>query len=223
MNQFDVTIIGGGILGTTLSYWISNQYDIKICVVEKESEVAMHASSKNTGVIHSPFYLEPQKKKMLAKSALISYDLWQKLAKERSLPWNNVGKLMITYEEKQHKTLEKYMKWGVQNGIPEETLELLDRNEVSKKEPNVQCYSALNSKRDTSTDYGVFTREIKKISEKNGTKFLLYHKVNSIKMTDQDTIVNFDDNSEIASNLIINCAGFFHFPFVNSFCCDVNG
>jgi len=101
LNKFDVTIIGGGILGTTLSYWISNQYDIKICVVEKESEVAMHASSKNTGVVHSPFYLEPQKKKMLAKSALISYDLWQKLAKERSLPWNNVGKLMITIEERE--------------------------------------------------------------------------------------------------------------------------
>lgn len=207
MIKYDVAIIGGGILGTAISYWISNLYDIKTCVIEKESDVAMHASSRNTAVIHSPFYLDPQKKKTLAKSAIISYGMWKKLAKQRNLPWKNVGKLMVALEKGQHKTLEKYMKWGVQNGIPEEDLKLLNGKEVSKKEPNLHCYSALDSRRDTSTDYGLFTQEIKKESEKNGTKFLLYHKFHSVKINDKDSVINFDDNTNITSKLIINCAG----------------
>ncbi len=207
MTKYDVAIIGGGILGTTISYWISNLYDIKTCVIEKESDVAMHASSRNTAVIHSPFYLDPQKKKILAKSSIISYDMWKELAKERNLPWKNVGKLMVAIKEGQTKTLEKYMVWGVENGIPEKDIELLDGNEVSKREPNLHCFAAINSKRDTSADYGSFTKEIKRESEQNGTNFLLYHKVNSIKIAKSDVTITFDDNTSITSNLIINCAG----------------
>jgi len=60
LEKFDIAIIGGGILGTTISYWISSLYDSRICVIEKESDVAQHTSKRNTGVIHSPFYLDPE-------------------------------------------------------------------------------------------------------------------------------------------------------------------
>jgi len=79
MSRYDIAIIGGGILGTTISYWISSLYDVNLCVIEKEPNVAMHASSRNTAVVHSPFYLDPKTKKVLARSALISYDMWEKL------------------------------------------------------------------------------------------------------------------------------------------------
>ena len=65
MKKFDIAIIGGGILGTTISYWISNLYDSSICVIEKEFNVAKHTSGRNTGVVHTPFYLNPEKKKIL--------------------------------------------------------------------------------------------------------------------------------------------------------------
>jgi len=51
LEKFDVAIIGGGILGVTISYWISTLYDLKICLIEKESDVAMHASSRNTFIL----------------------------------------------------------------------------------------------------------------------------------------------------------------------------
>ncbi len=82
MSKYDIAIIGGGILGTSISYWVSSLFDVNLCVIEKESDVAMHASSRNTGVVHSPFYLDPKTKKVLAKSALISYDMWEILAKK---------------------------------------------------------------------------------------------------------------------------------------------
>ena len=207
MAKYDVAVIGGGILGTTISYWISHIYDIKICVIEKEPEVAMHASSRNTGVVHSPFYLNPQKKRILAKSAFLSYDLWKVFAERSGLPWKNVGTLEVALDEDQHKALEKYMTWGIQNGISERDLQLLDRNDVIKREPNVSCYSALFCNRDSAVDYGAFTTELKKESQKNGTKFLLKHNVKSITNKQKELTITFQDNSQLTSDLIINCAG----------------
>ena len=93
MIKYDVAIIGGGILGTSLSYWLSSLFDMQVCVIDKEPDVGMHASSRNTGIVHSPFYLDPQKKEVLAKSAYLSYDLWKTLAEKRGLPWRMVGTL----------------------------------------------------------------------------------------------------------------------------------
>ncbi len=202
-----MAIIGGGILGTSISYWLSGLYDIKTCVIEKESEVAIHASSRNTGVVHSPFYLDPQKKKILAKSAFLSYDLWKSFAEKRGLGWKMVGTLEVALDEDQHKSLEKYMTWGIQNGISENDLELLDRNDVLQKEPNVSCHSALFCKRDTVVDYGTLTRELKKESQKNGTEFLLKHKVESIQKNGKGSLITFQNNEQLHADLVINCAG----------------
>jgi len=207
LSKYDVTIIGGGILGTTISYWISALYDLKICVIEKESDVAMHASSRNTAVVHSPFYLDPKKKKVFAKSAIISYEMWEKLAKERHIPWLKTGVFELGFNDDHYKTLQEFMRWGKINGIPDSDLELLDGKEVSKREQNVKCHSAIFCKREVSTDFGAFTHEVKKESKKNGTQFLLNKNVKSIKKNNNNTTISFQDNSDISSSFIINCAG----------------
>jgi L-2-hydroxyglutarate oxidase len=205
LSKYDIAIIGGGILGTTISYWLSTLYALKICVIEKEQDVAMHASSRNTGVVHSPFYLNPDTKRVLAKSAILSYEMWKTLAKDRNIAWKNTGVFEIGFEEKQHKSLEEYMRWGEKNGIPEGDLELLDGKEILKKEPNVKCHSGIYCKREVSTDFGLFTKEIKKESEKNGTKFLFGKNVNAIEKNN-DCTIQFDD-SQVFSTIMINCAG----------------
>ena len=207
MSKYDVAIIGGGILGTSISYWISSLYDINLCVIEKESNVAMHASSRNTAVVHSPFYLNPKTKKVLAKSALISYEMWEKLAKKTNVPWNKTGVLEIAINEEQHDTLEEYMDWGIQNGIPSQDLEILDAKQVAQIEPNVKCHSAIYSKREVSTDYGAFTNEIKKESNALGTNFIFQKNVKQIKKNQNNSIIIFDDDSNITADFVINCAG----------------
>lgn len=203
MSKYDIIIIGGGILGTSISYWISTLYDLKICVIEKENDVAMHASSRNTAVVHSPFYLNPETKGVLAKSAIISYTMWEEMAKQRNVPWKKTGVYEIGFNDEQYQRLEEFMRWGEINGIPKGDLELLDGKEISKREPNVKCHSGVFCKREVATDFGVFTREIRNYSEENGTKFLLNHNVKSIKKN----TVTLTNNSKISSNFIINCAG----------------
>ena len=206
LKKFDIAILGGGILGTTISYWISNLYDSSVCVIDKEFDVAQHTSGRNTGVIHTPFYLNPEKKKIFAKSAHSSHELWKTLAKNTMSPWNEIGTIEAALNETQHKTLEKYQKWGVENGVLEENLLLLNSNEIKQREKNVECFSGLLCKSDVSTDYSKLTQEIKNISVQNATEFIFQKNVKSFSNTD-DIVINFTDNSSIRCNYLINCAG----------------
>ncbi|MGQ0605484.1 MAG: NAD(P)/FAD-dependent oxidoreductase [Candidatus Nitrosotenuis sp.] len=203
LQKFDVAIIGGGILGTTVSYWISSLTNHTVCVIEKEDRVAVHASGRNTGVVHSPFYLDPQKKKKIAKASLISHDLWQDYAKKHNIHWKDTGTIEIALDESQHHTLEKYVQWGNQNGIPEHDLELLDSNQITQKEPNVKCHSGLYCKRDASTDYGSLTTQLYQESKQNGTDFLFSHKVEKI----HNHNLIFSNGQTLEYDYVINCAG----------------
>ena len=218
MEKCDIAIIGGGLLGVSVSYWLSSLYDdINVIVIEKESEVGMHTSSRNTGVLHSPFYLNPEKKSRLAKAAFLSHEMWKTFAQKHGLPWKMVGTLEVALDENQHKILEKYLKWGSKNGIPEDNMELLDDNEVKKREPNVQCHSALYCKTDVAVDYGIFTKKLKEESQKNGTKFLVNHLVQSVVNTSDEPVLVFSDKKELHSKLVINCAGGYSLDIAKKF------
>jgi len=207
LKNFDIAIIGGGILGTTISYWISNLYDLRVCVIEKESDVAKHTSGRNTGVVHTPFYLDPEKKKIFAKSAYTSHNLWKTLAMQTQSPWMEVGTIEVAKDESQHKTLEKYQKWGIQNGVSDDSLLILNSNELKQKEKNLESYSGLFCKSDVSTDYSRLTQEIKNISIQNSTEFLFQKTVKSFEEKNDLIEINFIDNSSIQCKYLINCSG----------------
>jgi L-2-hydroxyglutarate oxidase len=58
--QYDITIIGGGIVGLATAWKIQCAHPgIKLAVLEKESAVATHQTDRNSGVIHSGIYYKP--------------------------------------------------------------------------------------------------------------------------------------------------------------------
>ena len=217
MEKYDIAIIGGGLLGTSISYWISNLYDAKVAVIEKESDVAMHTSSRNTGVVHSPFYLNPDKKGKIARAAFLSHEMWKTFAQKKGLPWNMVGTMEVALDENQHKILEKYMDWGQKNCMSEKDIELLNSNEVAQREPNIRCHSAIHCKTDAVVDYGEFTRKLKEESRRNGTKFLLNKKLESIEELDGSTTLAFQNKEKISSKIIVNCAGGYSLDIAKKF------
>ena len=217
LEKCDIAIIGGGLLGTCISYWLSTLYDIQITVIEKEQEVAMHTSSRNTGVLHSPFYLNPEKKGKLARAAFLSHKMWNTFAQKKNLPWKMVGTLEVALDNAQNKILEKYLEWGPKNGMSKDDIELLDGNEVTKREPNVMCYSALFCRTDVAVDYGIFTRKLKEESQKNGTRFLVNAKVESVENIAEEPVLRFQDKKEICSKFVINCAGGYSLDIAKKF------
>ena len=207
MKEYDIAIIGGGVLGNTISYWLSILYDLNVCVIDKEHDVAIHSSTRNSGVIHYPFYLNSKVKKNFARAAFLSHSMWKVLAEEKKIPWIQGGTIEIALDEGQHETLEKYMIWGKENGLTEEEISILDHNEIKQKEPNVDCYSGLYCTKEGSTNYGLLTHAVKELSKNNDVDFLFNCNVNDvIESSDQNEII-FSDKSSLTAKFVINCSG----------------
>src|SRR5438445_229110 len=208
MNPWDVVIIGGGILGTSVSYWIGNQYEGRVAVLEKEQGVAVHTSRRNTGVVHRPFYLDPVKRRIFARCSEAAYGMWKSYARERGLPWEQVTTLEVATRPEDVKRIEKYYHWGIENGMGEDELEVLSAEDVRKLEPHVRGYGAIWSKTDTSVDYHAFTKSLRADAESEGVKFLTGVDVGSFKV-DRDSlqILPRSGGEPIPARFLINCAG----------------
>ena len=76
-HNFDLVIIGGGILGTSISYFLGFLNKTKqIAVIEQAHNVAFHTSGRNTGKVHAPYLYNPERKKMFAKASFHGYEMW---------------------------------------------------------------------------------------------------------------------------------------------------
>ena len=207
-DNFDLVIVGGGILGTSLSYFLSFlNKSKKIAVIEQENNVAQHTSGRNTGKVHAPYLYNPEKKKLFANTAFHGYEMWKEYAKLQNLPFKEDGVIEVALNEKGIKVLEKYLKWGKQNGLEEKDIELIDKTELKKIEPEIKCESALHVHRDGSTDYSILTKSILKDSEKNGINFLFNKKITQIKKNNDKWEIIIDENHKIFADFLINAAG----------------
>jgi len=116
----------------------------------------------------------------------------------------------VAAEEREVRTLEKYERWGVENGMGENELDLLDGKEVQDLEPEVNCKAALISKTDVSVDFGIFTRHLWKRLASQGVHFFGGHRV--VRIEERNGAAKIETSSgsgpaTIRSRFLINAAG----------------
>jgi L-2-hydroxyglutarate oxidase len=207
-DNLDLVIIGGGILGTSLSYFLSFlNKSKKIAVIEQEHDVAHHTSGRNTGKVHAPYLYNPEKKKLFANAAFHGYEMWKEYSKLKKLPFKEDGVIEVALDENGIKVLEKYLEWGKQNGLEQKDIELMDKTELKKIEPEIECEYALYAHRDGSTDYSILTKSILKDSKKNGINFLFNKKITQIKKNNEKWEITINGNHKIFTDFLINAAG----------------
>lgn len=208
-KHFDVAIIGAGVLGTSIAYLLSLGFKGSIAVFDKEDSPGTQTSTRNTGVIHRPFYLDPEKKAIFAKSAQDSYPLWKDLAKRFDLPWNQTGTLEIATREEDVGILDKYTKWTEQNGMDVSEIQLFNEKELKAYEPNVKGHGAILSKTDTSVEFGSFTRKVMELAISNGVNFVPQCRISDILENGEGTnFTGIMDNQKAQFNTsyLINAA-----------------
>ena len=202
----DITIIGAGILGVSLGYFLSHTTSKKILVLDQAPQVGFHTSSRNTGKVHAPFLYDPEKKRIFAKAAKVGFEMWETYSEQKNLPFKKDGVLEVALDEPGIKRLEKYMSWGEQNGLQKDDIILLDGTDVKKQEPEVSCQKAIFCKKDASVDYGILTKNIMEDAKQNGATFLLDTRAESI--TDRKDFLEIKTNHDaIQTNFLINAAG----------------
>ena len=115
-RPYDITIIGGGIVGLATALTLAGRYrGYRIVVVEKEPRVATHQTGHNSGVIHSGIYYRPGSLK-----AKLCREGVQKLigfAEENELPYELCGKVIVATSHNELSGLEVLWERGLSNGV----------------------------------------------------------------------------------------------------------
>ncbi|WP_459841500.1 FAD-dependent oxidoreductase [Fusibacter bizertensis] len=131
-EYWDFAIIGGGIIGCSIARELS-KYNVKVCIIEKEYDVAIHASSRNDGMIH-PGIAAPigsLKSKMNMRGNV----LYERISKELEVPINWCGS-SILFKTTASKIIWPFF-WIKAKLIGLKGLEYMDKKSVYRQEPHL--------------------------------------------------------------------------------------
>lgn len=208
-DQYDVIIIGAGIVGILISYTLS-KYRLKIACVEKESEVATGASGNNSGVIHSGINLKPGSKK--AKFCVEGNKLMYDICERFHVPYRVGGTLVLAISDDDMQVLEELKERAELNGVDD--VKLVSQQEIKRIEPHVRAVAGLFSARGGITDPKMVCHAVADASKSNGVDFLFNAKVNGIEKNTNYKI-QLANGQKLSSTIIINSAGLYSDEIAN--------
>lgn len=129
-KQYDIIIIGAGIIGAMTARFLS-RYELKILWIEKETDIAMGPSSANSAIIHSGHDPEPGTWK--ARMNTLGNKMWETVARELSIPFNRVGSYVVAIGDEEKLHLQNLYERAVENAIS--NIRLISRDEMLMREP----------------------------------------------------------------------------------------
>ena len=129
--EYDIVIIGAGIIGSALANELSERFDIKIAIIEKESSVGHHASSRNSGVIHSGFYYKPNSLK--AKLCVEGNLQLNQYCERKNIPFKRTGTLVVGKDNVEKENLEFLLERSKNNNV--QGVRIINKEELLKVEP----------------------------------------------------------------------------------------
>lgn len=199
-------IIGGGINGLSVARQLLLDFpDSRVTVFEKESKVAQHQSSHNSGVVHAGLYYEPGGLK--ARLCRRGAELVKQYCLENNIAYDECGKLVVALNAAEEARLESIYQKSIANNVPD--VRLLNAEEIRAVEPNCIGTKALYSPRTAIVSYGDIAIEIAKEIQQKGGNIILGKKVIRVAEKDKKVTVHFADSSQHDAyfDQVVTCAG----------------
>ncbi len=167
METTDFLVIGGGVIGINIARELKRKYaDQHVTLIEKEPQVAMHASGRNSGVLHAGFYYTADSLK--AKFTRLGNLAMTEYCESKRLKINKCGKLVVAKNEAEHPVLDELMRRGQANGVP---LQKITVEEARKIEPRVKTTRhALFSPSTSSVDPVQVSLAMREDAEREGVQ-----------------------------------------------------
>lgn len=127
----DYVIIGSGVLGVSIgAELLRRNPERRVVILEKELSAGLHASGRNSGVIHAGFYYSPDSlKARLTRDG--NFQL-REFAKRRGLRIQNTGKVVVAQNIKDVPKINDLFARGIANGVE---VEVVSASELNKIEP----------------------------------------------------------------------------------------
>ena len=209
-HKFDVVIVGSGMVGMSLAYQLNKKFPkFKICILEKEFNVGMHSSGRNSGVLHAGIYYPPNTLK--AKVCVEGANRLMNWIVENKIKILNCGKIIIPQRESLDPQLDVLMERGLKNGAE---VEIINELQIKKifPEANITSGRGLWSPNTSVVDPKEIMTVLKNQLEQRNVKF--FFKAEIKKVDSLKSIVQLNISNEIKSKKclihyghLFNCAG----------------
>jgi L-2-hydroxyglutarate oxidase LhgO len=202
LENYDYVIIGAGIIGISLGIELLTQKPTKkILIIDKETRPGVHASGRNSGVLHAGFYYSPDSLK--AKFCKQGNLELKKFCNTNNLEVKETGKVVVCQDKNDVTRLMSLFERGIANGVE---IELLESKELTRIEPAAQTVDKFIWS--PTTAVGDPKEIIKKLAEKFTKMGGLFRFNSRVKLINKSNEVLIEGDGYILSaTSIINSAG----------------
>jgi L-2-hydroxyglutarate oxidase len=169
MAASDFLVIGGGIVGLSIARELKSRLsDAAVTLIEKEPACGLHASGRNSGVLHAGFYYSADSLK--AKFTRGGNEAMTAYCAARNIPLNKCGKLVVAKNESELAQLDELLARGARNKVP---LESITEEQAREIEPRVKtCQRAIFSPTTSSGDPGQVIQTMEEDARRQGISII---------------------------------------------------
>jgi len=202
MRQADVAIVGAGIVGLATAYQITRRFPrLRLVVLEKEPEIALHQTGRNSGVLHSGIYYKPGSLKAVnCREGKLAMEAF---CAAEEIPYEICGKVIVALSNGELPALQAIFERGQANGVKCETIGV---ERLKELEPHAAGVAAVHVPETGIVDYrAVCERLALRVREAGGEIELCAPVVAMQKSADGVTVIT--DRGEVAARTAVNCAG----------------
>jgi glycerol-3-phosphate dehydrogenase len=211
MDQTNILIIGGGLVGCAIAEVLSRDYQ-DVFLVEQFPKLGMATSTRNSGVIHSGIYYP--KNSLKARHCVVGNVLTKEFCKKHNVPHRTTGKLVVAKDAHEEADLLALKKKGEDNGV--EGLKLIDSAGIRAREPHVRGYVALDVPSTGICSAEELVHAFARIAEAQGTHIVKRAKATALHPT-ADTVeveIRIGDDTDfeteaVEARCVINAAGLY--------------
>jgi len=204
MRNPDVLIIGGGIIGLAAAYNLIKLYPEKsLAVLEKEPELAVHQSGRNSGVLHSGIYYRPGSLKAITcrtgKAAM------EEFCEGEGIPYRTCGKVIVAVDAVEVPRLQAIYDRGRANGIK---CELIGPSRLRELEPYAAGVKAIYVPETGVADFKQVCLRLADLIKAKGNQIFTGVTVTALNGRSGEISVE-TTAGEFFPRFIINCAGLY--------------
>ena len=209
MEQANVLIVGGGVVGCAIAHTLSEKYS-DVFLVEQNPRVGMATSTRNSGVIHSGIYYPKGslKARLCVEGNVLAYEFCAK----HNVPHRHTGKLVVAADAHEEPELLALKKKGEDNGVA--GLRLITGAEIRAREPHIRGTAALEVPSTGILSAEDLVRTFARLATDRGANLVTHARVKALepKGSAIRATVRIGDESEaqdetIEARCVVNAAG----------------
>jgi len=203
--KYNVIIIGGGIIGfSTAMQLLQQDKHLKVAVLEKEAQPAMHQTGHNSGVIHAGVYYKPGSLK--AKFCVEGCAAIKDFCKAHQLPFSVPGKLIVATDAIELERMESLAERCKQNGL---TVKKLSVEETKKAQPGIRTVGSFLVTETGIVDWKAVCQCYARLFTELGGKIFYNNKVCEIHESEKTVQIKTMSDETYTADYLITCSGLY--------------